>query len=451
MPAISTLRDAEAYLEGLINMEQKPRLVGVRQDLAPIRALLARLSNPEAGLSIIHVAGSKGKGSTCLLAESILRGAGERVGTFTSPHLTSWTERFRIDGREVTGASLAAAVARLQPHVDALREAADVAPTFFDATTAAALLLFADAQLDRVVLEVGLGGRLDSTNAVTPAVTCITSIELEHTDKLGDRIESIAAEKAGILKPGVPCAMGRLPAEAARVVEARAAELGAPLARLGHEIVVEHRAVQVANDAPGFAFRYRDEHGFEVEAQLPSLDAHQVENAALAIAAVRCVSTLPADALAAAVVDGLAGARLPGRCELVRVRPWVVIDGAHTEASALGLAASLGRLPFERLHLVLSVSEGKQLEAILGALLPRAALVTATRAEPHRSLPAAELARRVKEVAPSLAVRVEEDPREAVRRAAAELAEGDLLCISGSIYLAGHARTVLASDTVAGR
>jgi dihydrofolate synthase/folylpolyglutamate synthase len=195
-----------------------------RLSLAPIRALLDRLGAPERGLSVIHVAGSKGKGSTALFAESVLRAAGARVGTFTSPHLERWTERFRIDGDGGAADRLAAAVAELRPHVDALRDAGgDTVPSFFDATTAAALLLFRDLRVDHAVLEVGLGGRLDSTNAVAPAVCCITSIELEHTDLLGDTLAAIAGEKAGILKPGVPAVCGELPREAFAVVERRAA------------------------------------------------------------------------------------------------------------------------------------------------------------------------------------------------------------------------------------
>ena len=183
---VRTLEQAEAYLDGLINRERReqPRS---RVSLAPIRALLAALSHPEADLRILHVAGSKGKGSTALAAEALLARCGSRVGVFTSPHLERWTERFRVEGREVPGDELAAAVERLRPHVDALRErSSEEVPSFFDATTAAALLLFRDRRVEHVILEVGLGGRLDSTNAVHPAVTCITSIELEHTDKLGE-------------------------------------------------------------------------------------------------------------------------------------------------------------------------------------------------------------------------------------------------------------------------
>jgi dihydrofolate synthase/folylpolyglutamate synthase len=199
-PPLRSLAQAEAWLEGLINVERRPEVPYARLGLDPIRRLLARVGDPQAALSVVHVAGSKGKGSTALLVEALLRGLGERVATFTSPHLERWTERFRVDGREVEGERLLAAVERLRPHVDALRaEAPASAPTFFDVTTAAAMLLFAEARVDRAVLEVGLGGRLDSTNVVDPAVTCITTIELEHTDKLGTTPAALGAEQAGIV------------------------------------------------------------------------------------------------------------------------------------------------------------------------------------------------------------------------------------------------------------
>ena len=199
------LEEARAWLEGLIDVERAPRRRELRLSLEPVTRLLERVGRPERGLSVLHVAGSKGKGSTALFAEAVLAAAGERVGTFTSPHLERWTERFRIGGREVAAPDLADVLTRLRPHVEALLHDPDAPdPSFFDATTAAAFLLFREAVVERAVVEVGLGGRLDSTNVVEPAVACITSIELEHTDRLGATLEAIAGEKAGIVKPGRP-------------------------------------------------------------------------------------------------------------------------------------------------------------------------------------------------------------------------------------------------------
>jgi len=231
---------ASAYLAGLINVEKERNAPYSRFDLEPIRRLMERLGDLQADLSVIHLAGSKGKGSTGLMVEALLGAAGERVGTFTSPHLERWSERFRIDGREVSGELLADAVDRIAPHIDELRKADPLhAPSFFDALTAIALLLFSEAKVDRCVFEVGLGGRLDSTNVIPADVSCITSIEFEHTQQLGNTLAEIASEKAGILKSGVPAVVGDLCDEAIEVVETRARQLGAPLARLGRDFNLE--------------------------------------------------------------------------------------------------------------------------------------------------------------------------------------------------------------------
>jgi dihydrofolate synthase/folylpolyglutamate synthase len=435
-----TLEEAEAWLEGLINVERAPDNPYRRLSLAPVTLLLERLGNPERLLSVVHVAGSKGKGSTALLAESVLRAAGERVGTFTSPHLERWTERFRIDGGEVPEASLAAALEAIRPHVEALRaDEAAPDPSFFDATTAAALLLFRDAAVERVVLEVGLGGRLDSTNVVDPAVCCITSIELEHTDKLGDTLAAIAAEKAGIVKAGRPVVTGRLPAEAAAVVAARAAALGAPLAVLGRDFEVE---ILGAPTLRGARIRLRDG-DLETEAALGVAGRHQADNAALAIASVRRLAAHGPEALAAAARQGLAQVALPGRIEVLGERPWLVVDAAHTERSAAALADALTGLARRRTRLVLSVSADKRLEAILGWLLPLADEVFVTRAEPLRSLDPAQVARAVRAASPSLPLHAVPNPFVAVRAASEGLGAEDLLLVTGSVYLAGIARRIL--------
>lgn len=438
---LATLEDAAAWLGGLVDLERLQDLRRVRLDLEPARRLLARLGDPQRGLSVLHVAGSKGKGSTALLAESVLCAAGERVGTFTSPHLERWTERFRLDGAEVDGARLAAAVERIRPHVEALRaEDPSGAPSFFDAATAAALVLFRDARVDRAILEVGLGGRLDSTNVVEPAVACVTTIELEHTEKLGDTLEAIAGEKAGIVKPGAPVVCGDLAPEALAVVEARARAAGVPLARLGRDFRVD--VLEASLD--GLRLRLADDE-LEVEARMPVLGAHQAANAALAVACVRRLPGAPAaGALGDAVARGLAQVRLPGRVELLGRAPWRIADGAHTAASARALAQALGVVPRGRARLVLSVSAGKNLPEILAALVPQFDEVTVTRADAVRSLDPAAVAAAVRAAAPAVAVHAVPNPFLALRAARAGLGERDLVCATGSVYLAGIARRVLA-------
>lgn len=435
---IATLAQAEAWLEGLINVERLRDQRRARLSLGPIRALLTQLGNPEAGLRVIHLAGSKGKGSTALLAEALLRAAGLSVGTFTSPHLERWTERFRLDGEPVPGGRLAKAVARLRGPVEAQR-AAGGAVSFFDATTAAALLLFAEARVDVAILEVGLGGRLDSTNAVAPAVCAITSIELEHCEKLGDSVAAIAAEKVGIAKAGVPLVVGALPAEAEAVVMAQAHARGCKPARLGREL-----RVTLLEEGP-LASRFRLEDGpLHLEARLNWPGAHQVRNAALALACVRRLGVVDVAKLASLAREAFASVVLPGRVEVLGRAPWRVVDAAHTAQSAAALAQVLARLPHRRGHMVVSISAGKDTTAICQALEPLLDEVTLTRAEATRSLDPAELARAVHAAAPDAQLRIQADPRRALREARAALGAEDLLCATGSVYLAGIARNVLA-------
>lgn len=438
---IETLEQASHYLDGLINRERSPDYAYRRLDLRPIEALLDGLDRPQDALSIVHVAGSKGKGSTCLFAEALLMALGERVGTFTSPHLECWTERFRVGGRPIDEATLARAVERVRPVVERLRVGPEATrPSFFDATTAVALLVFRECEVDRVLFEVGLGGRLDSTNVVAPAVTCVTSIELEHTDKLGDTEAAIAGEKAGILKPGVPAIVGLLRPEAMAVVEARAREVGAPLRRLA-----DVSAGESADEADERLVTQVGQAPLDVAMATPGQVART--NARLAIECVRALGLHADDAVAKAAAAAFPVTRLPGRCEVLPNDPRVVIDAAHTAESSRALAEALRRIAPEGYDLVLSVSADKAVAEVLAPLLPRADRVIVTCAEASRSIPTDALAARVEAVAADLGARVlvDEiaDARVACRRARSTLAAGRMLCVAGSIYMAGAARSAL--------
>jgi len=444
---IETLSDASAYLEGLINHERRPGFSYARLDLKPIRVLLDRLGRPEESLSVIHVAGSKGKGSTCYFAESMLLELGERVGTFTSPHLESWVERFRIDAEPIDEERLVSAVRRIRPIVDDLRSGPpETLPSFFDATSAVAFLLFAEASVDRALIEVGLGGRLDSTNVVSPAVTCITSIELEHTDKLGDTEAEIAGEKAGILKPDRPAVLGALRSDASRVIRARAEEIAAPVLARG-----EHFSILPKADGPRRnAFVYREtvsaQPPFEIDVTLGVPGLAAVGNAGLAIACVRALRAHSDGAIQKAARESLARCALPARIEVLANDPRVIVDAAHTAESARVLADALATIAPDGFELILSVSSDKNLGALLDALLPSARRVWVTRAESIRSMDVNTLAKSVLEFAPSLEVEVVGDPEEASRRARAALPDGSHLCAAGSIYLAGIVRRVLGPE-----
>ncbi len=455
---ISNVADATRWLDGLINRERTGDYVYERLDLRPIEALMDAIGRPHERLSVLHVAGSKGKGSTCLFAESILGALGERVGTFTSPHLERWTERFRIAGREIEEADLVAAVRRVRPAIERLRHGPpETRPSFFDATTAIAFVAFEAARVDRAVIEVGLGGRLDSTNVVRPAVTCITSIELEHTDKLGPTEAAIAGEKAGILKTGVPAVLGRLGPEAAEVIRKRAAAVGAEVFAAGEHFDVcaldpvasrggeddggaEPRRAAIAL---GQRIRFESRGGSPIEAELPLFGAAAAANAGLAIECVRRLGGWDEAAVREAARLGLARAALPGRIEILANDPAVLIDAAHTARSAENVAEALARLAPEGFDLLFSISSDKNVDAVLAPLLPGAIRLWLTRADALRSADPLRLAERVHALRPELPIEIIPDPESAARTARAALPPGRRLCAVGSVYLAGITRRIL--------
>ena len=435
---ITTFDRAVAFLMSLVRDD--PRPYRARAELA-VRALLARIGDPHAALPVVHIAGSKGKGSTALYLEAILDAMGLRTGTFTSPHLQRWTERYRIDARESTQAELTALLTRLQPHVLALtRESDETAPSFFDVLTAAAFLLFAERNVDCAIIETGIGGRLDATNVVRPLVGCITSVELEHTDKLGDSIREIAAEKAGIIKADTPMVVGALPVDAESVVRERAARMCAPISALDREIGL--RIDPGAVD--GLTIRVTEENR-TYQADLPENTAVcNARNAALAIACARRVVDESDCNLQPAVTEALAHTRPPGRMEVVGRSPWIVVDGAHTRDSSQALADMLESLPARRVHLIVSLSVAKDACAVLAPLLHRADRVVVTSADPSRSVDGRRIATNLVENGlDATRVRAIADPRQAVLETRGHLAADDLLCVTGSMYMAGVAREAL--------
>ncbi len=462
---VTTLCEAIAYLDGLINRERLPQFAYPRLGLTAIQKLLERLGNPQHGLCVLHIAGSKGKGSTALLAEAIFTEAGYRVGTFTSPHLETWTERFRLEGDDIQECQLVEAVEVLRPHLDELRMQENP-PSFFDAVTAIALWLFAQAKVDLAILEVGLGGRLDSTNVVEPALTCITSIELEHTDKLGSDLASIAREKAGILKAGCPVIVGALATEALQVVEARAAEFETVSPQAGGGVAA---SVVPEGDARVLVLRFGHEFGSDMilcqkniqrfrfwygelafEREIAWLGAHQVHNAALALMTAMLLPGFDTERLVAASTRAFLQLRLPGRIEVVQRdlcgTPQIVIDSAHTQMSARTLIDSLKCYQYIRRELVFSVSRDKNIVQILRELVPHFDHIVVTCAEPSRSLAPEFLAREVQNISDHISVSVIPNPQDAVRAATKRISSRTLLCVAGSVYLAGIARKILVKD-----
>lgn len=431
-----TLTEAEEYLDGFVNRERQSRFDYEALGLARIRAILEACDHPERDLPAIHIAGSKGKGSVALAAEALLLSCGQRVGTYTSPHLSHWCERFRINGVPVSGEVLTRELARLRPAVDALAKDERLAPSFFDVTTALALCLFRSAQVETAVIEVGLGGRLDSTNVVDARTSVLTSIQLEHTDKLGNTLAEIAAEKAGIMRSGVPFVHGSLGPEALAVVRAKARELGTALTPVD------------------FSLREQSAAGIELELgdgrslRAPLLGAHQAQNLALAVTSVEALLSRP---LGGHELGALEQLRLPGRLERVGA---VLLDAAHTPDSAQALVDTLRAVwPGRRWRLVVSVSSDKRADQILSILEPVTAAAFVTAAEPSRSADPEAIAKLAR-AAGMRDVFVEPDPLRAFARArnhgasrlGADADAGAEVLVTGSLYLVGVVRPALVKS-----
>lgn len=431
-PLAHPVRDyagVEALLLSRVREDPRPYAARARYAGNAVRALLSRAAVSVRDIRFLHVAGSKGKGSVALMAEHLLLGRGERVGTFTSPHLRRWNERVRLQGEPVSDRTLVEALEELRPHVAALDALSDEhAATFFDLITATALLIFARRECPLVVLETGLGGRFDASNVVIPTACCITSIELEHTDKLGTTLADVAWHKAGIIKAGVPVVTGELAAEAARVVAAQAEELNAPLLRLGRDWKLDARPLRDGTQRVAITCRHP---AAPVTAtfDLPRPGRHMAVNAGLALLLTR---------LAGHEVNAaeLAGCELPARAQVLARAPWLLVDAAHTAASFKALADTLDAIPAGERRFLVSTSRDKAPDA-LARLLEGASQVIVTQVDPLRSAPAAALGSALEKASPGLAVVVEPEPAAALARARAGMREDTLLCVCGSVYLAG--------------
>jgi len=463
---------ALTFLQGLTDWERSPAQVLAPQnyDLRRVRSLLARLSNPHLGRSTVHIAGSKGKGSTAAMVASILKAAGYLTGLYTSPHLHSFCERIASDGEPISPADFARLTAIVASAVEAENsEARYGRVTTFEALTALAFLYFREregwplampigprhgesplatagghARIEKggglwQVLEVGMGGRLDATNVVDDKDVCIiTALGLEHTAVLGDTVDKIAAEKAAILRPGVPVVLApQSYPEATAVVKATAAKLGAPVV----DVARAYRWQVVGRTLEGQSLRLWGPRG-QYELWLPLLGSHQVENAACAIAAVELLQVQGLQLPAGALAQGLSAVRWPGRLEVLQREPLLVADGAHSGESARRLAQALREhFAFDRLILVIGTAGDKDIAAIAGELAPLAQRVIATRSRhPRAAAPETVAAAFARE---GIAVQMAEDVERALATAMAEAGTRDLICAAGSLHLVAEAREAL--------
>ncbi|MBI3811946.1 MAG: bifunctional folylpolyglutamate synthase/dihydrofolate synthase [Nitrospirae bacterium] len=406
---------------------------GIKLGLDTIRRLMTVLNEPHRRFRSVHIAGTNGKGSTAAMVATILATAGYRTGLYTSPHLIDFTERICVNGEPIPRKAAAGLTGQI-------RDAAAGTPvTFFEFTTAMAFLYFADSAVDFVVAEVGMGGRYDATNVLTPLVSVITPIDFDHQAYLGDTIERIAAEKAGIIKPSVPVVTAADRPEAVSVIRTVCREQNAPLYRLGFEVRVEGVTPQ--------RFSYQGIHGSLADLNCSLLGRHQLSNAGCALAVLELLEQTGISIGEEAVRRGLSSVRWEGRLEPMPPAPSgaaVILDGAHNPAGARVLRTFLKESRPSRpgrLILVVGILRDKDIDGILGELVPIADEVIVTRPRYERAASADDLKRHIEKY--GVRVTVREPLEDALRYAQSVAAAADRICITGSLYTVGEARSYL--------
>lgn len=427
----------------VLNYLERLQTFGIRPGLETITALLDRLDHPERRFQAVHVAGTNGKGSTASLLASILQARGQagaapshmsgRIGLYTSPHLTDLSERIRVNGQPISRDAMADWADEIRRHAGTLE------PTFFEFTTALAFLAFARAGVDLAVIETGLGGRWDATNVVSPLVSLITTVDYDHEEHLGATLERIAAEKAGIIKRGIPVVTAVETPEALTVIRAAATANRSTLYRVGEAVRVRGET-PARFDYEGLRYQFKD-------LSCPLLGRHQLVNSGLALCAAELLEDRGFRLDESAVREGLRTVRCDGRLEVMRTSPLVIIDGAHNPAAAKAVAGYLsGRAAVHggRIILIVGIMRDKQIPFVVQSLLPpdsRADLVIATRAACDRAAATSRLAEALRPYPVSLLIR--ERVPDAVQEALTRAGPTDIVCITGSFYVVGEARAHL--------
>lgn len=402
------------------------RRFGIKLGLDVIDNMLTGLDHPENNFSCIHIAGTNGKGSIASMLSSVLHAAGYRTGLYTSPHLIRFNERICIDNTPASDADVVDAFEAVKGIYSGDRE-----PTFFEYTTAMALYLFGKAKVDWAVIETGMGGRLDATNIITPAISIITNISIEHRTYLGNTIAQVTTEKAGIIKPGTPVITGVRQSSAIDVIWRTAAKKSAPLFRLGEDFRVRR--------GRNGAFTYYGMSHTWPDMKNPLPGKHQVENAAIALAACETLMSQSQTIPMEAIQSGFSTVRWPGRLEIIPGSPTLVIDGAHNLNAARRLADFLNDYVSEKkLTLVIGILDDKPYERMLKMLIPLADRVILTRPRIDRSLAPESLLSVARSLTPY--VDIIEDVGDAVVAAQADASAHDIVCIAGSLYVVGEAK-----------
>lgn len=440
-----TTRTYEGALKYLFAQTDYEQMLRVRYNrdtfsLDRMSLLAKKLGDPHKKIVTAHIAGTKGKGSTATMLAEMLRASGLKVGLYTSPHICDVRERIVVNGEMITQAALTRLICEVEPHVEKMSKDK---PTFFEIFTAIAFLHFAREEVDIAVIETGLGGRLDSTNIITPAVCGLTSISMDHMHQLGKTIHQIAAEKAGIFKPHVPVISVAQPPEAKRVLRSAAKNVDANLMFTGDDIEFSYRVessrqqgchTRICLTTP----RSRFEH-----LSVPMLGEHQALNLGLALAMLDQLKLAGLDVSDEEAVKALANIKIPGRMEMVSSDPRILLDGAHNAASVHALMRAIGQhIPYDSMVMVFGCAADKDVPGMMEQIASGADKVIFTRSQNSRAADPHELAQAFEEQCGRVA-QVCENFTEAMRIAYSAVSREDLICICGSFYLVGEAKKLL--------
>ncbi len=403
-------------------------------DLRRVEELLGRLGSPHLEAKSVHIAGTKGKGSTAAMVASALTASGYTTGLYTSPHLNTLRERFRVDGEFITEGELVSVVERLKPEVEAVNQKATYGElTTFELLTALAFAHFKLKGVDFQVLEVGLGGKYDATNIIKPEVCIITSISFDHTEVLGNTLTEIATEKAGIIKPDCVVVLSSQPDEVVRVIEGVCHSRGAELVRVGKDVTWQ---------SLGFDYKRQS---FEVKGRLgnyklsiPLLGQYQLGNAATAVAALEVLAARGFDISRDSIIDGLARVSWAGRFQILSQHPLMIVDGAHNPDSARKLRESLVQyFDFDRAILVTGVSFDKDIDGIVSELVPLFDKVIVTRSRHPRAMALDQLTAAFGRQ--GVEAQAAESIPEALSLARSIAGARDLICVAGSLFVVAEA------------
>jgi len=427
---------AEEYLDSFVNYEQIPGISYAQPgySLRHVEELLNRMGDPQLAARTIHIAGTKGKGSVAAMIAQVLSDSGYKTGLYTSPHLHTLRERISIDGSLISEAEFAAAMAEVKPFIESMRQ--DTAfrqPTYFEVLTALAFAYFQKKRVDFQVLEVGLGGRLDATNVARPVICIITPISLDHTQILGNSLEEIAREKAGIIKSGCWVVLSPQPEEAASVITDICREREAKVVQVGKDITwhkiggdLHHQSLAIE----GRTSKY--------QVSIPLLGDFQLENAVVAVAALEILASAGFAISAADIAQGLARVKWPGRFQILQQHPTVLVDGAHNVASMKRLVSNIkSYFSYKRIFLVFGTSCDKDIPGIINELVALSPQVIVTQTPHSRAAPlstlAAEFGKR------GIEPEIRETVAEAISRVLYLADKTDIICVIGSLFVVGEA------------